>query len=65
MSSRNCSLAQIIHGEYDFDVTHLSTVDNGKAMKYSLLISRHALAFGSDVIGCPTVAIESSGLARS
>ena len=39
-----------------FDVTHLSTVDNGKASKNSLFISRHALESGSSVMGCQTVA---------
>ena len=41
----------------EFDVTHLSTVDNGKASKNSVIISRHALASGSSVMGSQTVAI--------
>ena len=42
-------------GEYEFDVTDSSTVDNGKASKYSVFNSRHALASGSSVHGRPTV----------
>ena len=37
-------------GLCEFDVTHFSTVDNGKASKNSVFISRHALASGSSVM---------------
>ena len=47
---------ELLMGKDEFDVTHLSEVDNGKALKYSVFISRHALTSGSNVIGRSTVA---------
>ena len=43
-------------GEYEFHVSHLCALDNEKASKYSVFLSRYALASGSSDNCRPTVA---------